>query len=343
MSRVFIAGAGAVSPAGWGREPLRALLRDGGAAPLVKIARPGWETGLDGRVVPKPSTPPAFLAHPRLRRSGPVTHYVVAAALEALGNPPAAAVQEGAGLGIILCELAGNVNYSRRFYQEVLSAPATASPMLFPETVFNAPASHLAAFLGADHPSYTLVGDDGAFLQGLVLAANWLEDGRAGACLVIGAEETDWIVADAVRLFGKGTVHGSGAGALLLTRSPMGAAGVELTAVTDSFSYAAGGNRREAARQMRSQLPVGGPDELLCWGVENGHSSDEPEKAAWADWKWDRLAPKAALGRAFTASAAWQCAAAFDAVARGDYRAANVSVCGVNQQAIGARFEKAGE
>ena len=90
--------------------------------------------------------------------------------------------------------LAGLVTYSRRFYEEVLRDPATASPLIFPETVFNAPASHLAAYLGSTAPNCTLVGDDGMFLQGLALAAQWLMEDEIDGCVVIGAEELDWLV-----------------------------------------------------------------------------------------------------------------------------------------------------
>jgi len=38
------------------------------------------------------------------------------------------------------------------------------------------------------------------------------------------------------------------------------------------------------------------------------------------------------------AAAAWQCVAACDAVANGRFAAADVSLVGSNQQAIGARF-----
>jgi hypothetical protein len=38
------------------------------------------------------------------------------------------------------------------------------------------------------------------------------------------------------------------------------------------------------------------------------------------------------------AAAAWQCVAACDAVANGRFAAANVSLVGSNQQAMGARF-----
>ena len=54
----------------------------------------------------------------------------------------------------------GGVIYTKRFYHEVVESGAqAASPLLFPETVFNAPASHLAAILGITGASYTLVGD----------------------------------------------------------------------------------------------------------------------------------------------------------------------------------------
>ena len=44
------------------------------------------------------------------------------------------------------------------------------------------------------------------------------------------------------------------------------------------------------------------------------------------------------LGDGLMASGAWQCVAACEALARGRFQAANVSVVGTNQQAIGARF-----
>ena len=54
----------------------------------------------------------------------------------------------------------GGVLYTRKFYEQIVKQGAnSASPLLFPETVYNAPASHLAAQLGIDGASYTLVGD----------------------------------------------------------------------------------------------------------------------------------------------------------------------------------------
>jgi hypothetical protein len=332
MSRVFVHGQGAVSPAGWGVPVMRASLERGDPLPVQPMPRPGWEKPLRVRNIPPPPVKPAFLAHARLRRASPMTHYTVGAALEAIGGD-ADLIRSGAlRLGIVACTMTGGISYSRRFYEEVLQNPAVASPMVFPETVFNAPASHLSAYLGTTTVNYTLVGDAGAFLQGLAVAAQWLEDGVAEACIVIGAEEPDWTAADALRMFERHSVHTGGAGALYLKGQCPPSAAVELAAVTDSFSATRTLGRDEAARMMRAQLPAGAPNELLC-SSENGN-------AAWSDWPGARLAPHAVLGEAFAASAAWQCVAGCDAIQRCQYEAVNVSITGSGRQSIGARFIK---
>jgi hypothetical protein len=332
LSRIFVKGLGAVSPAGWGVAALGQALDKGVPILAKNWPRPGWEKPLQVRPVPAPPGRQEFLSHPRLRRAGAMAQHTVAAALEALGGAGGAA-----RLGIIVSMLAGVVTYTRRFYEEVLRDPATASPVIFPETVFNAPASHLAAYLGSTAPNCTLVGDEGMFLQGMALAAQWLEEEEVEACLVIGVEEMDWLVPDALRLFSRRATYGSGAGAICLTKNSEGAK-AELAAVTDSFSMTLAQNRLAAARKARAQLPPEAPGELLCASARNLPRSDAAENAAWQDWTGARLRPKAILGEAFAASAAWQCVAACDAIGRHGFAAANVSVVGANQQAIGARF-----
>jgi len=314
VSRIFVHGSGAVSPAGWGVDQLCDAWRKNVPLPSQDLARPGWEKPVRVRNVPAPTQRPAFLAHPRLRRSTAIAQYTVGAALEAIGDD-AAKIQAGElRLGVIVGVLSGAVNYTRRFFEEVMRDPATASPLIFPETVFNSSASHLGAFLGAKAANYTLVGDDGTVLQGLALAAEWLEDGRVDACVVLGAEENDWIISDALHLFHRRVIHTAGAGAIYLKPE---SSGVELAAVTDSFSLTQGQDRRAALAKVMAQLP----------------SDGDPVPA-------DRL--REICGQAFTASAAWQCVIAGDLVRRKEAAAANVTVIGANQQAIGARFVKSG-
>lgn len=341
MSRIFVRGIGAVSPAGWGMEPLRGALSSGQAVPLKELARPGWKRSLLVRQVPPPDPRPAFLGQPRLRRSSPICQYAVAAALEALGEE-ATLVHAGVlRLGIVLCVMSGCVNYSRRFYDEVLGDPTTASPLVFPETVFNAPSSHLAALLGTTAINYTLVGDPGTFLQGLVLASEWLAEGMVEGCLVVGSEEMDWLTADAFRMFSRRLVLSDGAGALYLRREPAPVNAVELTAVTEAHLFTDRESRGCAARKTAAQLRSGAPAGLLCDGRQDVPRLDGAEGDAWSDWTGSRLSPKKILGEGLMAAAAWQCVAAVDALGSGATHEAVVNVAGCNQQVIGARFAAA--
>jgi hypothetical protein len=358
MSRVFVSGFGAVSPAGWGVPALRAALRAEVPLPTRLIRRPegknqelagGNQTGeVDGtgtatgglrlavvaRPVPEPRPPLACLRHPRLRRASLITYYAVAAADEALGS----AAPDNTRLGIVVCLQGGCVQYSYQFFDEVLKDPATASPMLFPETVLAAPASHVAAVFPNVHLVHTLEGDPATFLQALALGADWLLADRVEACLVIGAEETNWLLGNGLWVLDHQAALSGGAGAVCLTRNPQLSCGIELAQITDAYSYTISRNRRQAAQLMRAQLPASRPGHLLCDGLQNSRRTDAPERAAWSDWTGPRLSPKLVLGEGLMAAGAWQCVAACDALAAKSFRAAIVSVVGCNQQAIGARF-----
>lgn len=337
MSDIFVCGIGAVSPAGWGMQPFRNAVARGEAIPTKDIPRPGGHA-LHVRQVPPASPRPAFLAHARLRRTSPIAHYSVSAALEALGDD-ATKVSSGAlRLGIVYCALNGCVNYSRRFYDEVLKDPSTASPLVFPETVYNSPASHLAALLGTTAINYTLVGDPGTFMQGLVLAADWLTDNRVDACLVIGAEEMDWLTANAVRLFGRKTIFSDGAGVLYLRREAGQKPCAQLKAVTSSYLFSGRQNRARATKLARAELKAMSERSLLCDGLQGLPLADHDEQAAWSNWAGNRTSVKTIFGEALMAAAAWQCVAAVDAVTQNAYDVASVSVAGTNQQAIAAQF-----
>ena len=339
MSRIFVRGVGAVSPAGWGVEPLSQAVEGGRQLALKELDRPGRSKPLRVRTVPAPNPRPTFFGHARLRRSSPISQFAVAASLEALGGDLAKVNDGSLRLGIVCCVMSGCVNYSRRFYDEVLREPSTASPLVFPETVFNAPSSHLAALLGADAINYTLVGDPGTFVQGLALGAQWLCEELVDGCLVVGAEEMDWLTADAFRLFTRRLVLSEGAGALYLRGDVGEGRGAELVAISDSHLFWDRAGRVKAAGTVAKQLRSASSD-WLCDGLQDVPLLDEPDAVAWADWRGTRLSPKRIVGEGLMAASGWQCVLASAAVRRGDAREALVSVVGCNQQAIGARFSR---
>jgi len=219
--------------------------------------------------------------------------------------------------------------------------------------VFNAPASHLAALLGTTAINYTIVGDPGTFLQGVALAADWLLGKRVDGCLVVGVEELDWLTTDAYRLFDSRVVLSGGAGALYLRRERGENGAVKLQAVTEAHLFTTKKSREQAAKAAREEIrkpltpalspPAGQSekhtrDQLLCDGLQGVKAIDAAEQKAWGDWDGARLSLKRVLGEGLMAAAGWQCVAAVDALQRGEYSGAVVSVVGCNQQAIAAQF-----
>jgi hypothetical protein len=173
------------------------------------------------------------------------------------------------------------------------------------------------------------------------LGAQWLEERRVDTCLVLGSEESDWILADALWHFEHQAIVSAGAGAVCLSLEPALSPGVELDLVTDPHTYTWRTSRAQAARLMRAQLLPASASELLCDGMSGSPQADAPERAAWRDWTGPRVSPKRILGEGLMAAGAWQCVAACQSIMSGEFAAATVSLVGSNQQAIGARFVRA--
>lgn len=319
MSRIYVHGVGAVSCAGWGMNSFREMLEGGRQPEPAKVLRPDG-TGLNVLRVPAPANRAAWSVHPRLRRSSPISHYAVAAALEALGTE--GRVVEKPGLGVIVSVMGGSVQYSRRFFAEALADPATASPLLFPETVFNAPASHLGALLSTGARNDTLVADQTGFPTALAAAADWLDRGEVETCLVVGAEEYDWITAEAAYRFSKRIIPSEGAAAVLLSRAP---GSVELTAVSSPEPYVrSSAAKKIAAMCSKPETPV----DSLVFTHGNGASNNTGHAV---DQK---------LGDGLGAAGGWVCVAAIDALMRNRGNRAVARVRGSNLQTQEAVFSR---
>ncbi|MBN8245992.1 MAG: hypothetical protein J0L84_00960 [Verrucomicrobia bacterium] len=325
-TRLFVQGCGAVSPAGWGAGALKSAVAQGNTLPVTPLENPAGSL-LEVRRVPPPPSRPAVLAHPRLRRSSLISQFACAAAREALD---AAGFQgsDRSRWGVVCTVMGGSVTYSRRFYAEVLAQPSTASPLLFPETVFNAPASHLAAVFGLTGPCDTLVADQTGFLSGLAVAADWLVRGAVDRCLVVAAEEADWSSAEAHRLFDPQTPTAEGAGALCLSRDP---SPVELRFITDPELYTHRRTQAAAAERVRGQCPA---EFLEASWLQSPPLAEPPEATLHGSL--------GALGDGLAAVGAWTCVTAVRRILDGHAARIGVHIHGANLQSMAAGFAASG-
>jgi hypothetical protein len=241
-----IIGKGAVSPAGIGVE----VLFHGRPAPVMTAGlRHPEKTWPVLRVDLKAPELLRWQAEARLRRSSPLTLFLIEAAAQALAGISDA---DRAATGLIVAFSTGCLIYSRRFFGDILSrGQRMASPALFPETVFNSPGSHVASALRLNGAAYAQVGDDTAWVAAIRTASVWLKQERVRQVLVLAAEEFDPLALDAfvsARWLRAGAgraafIPSEGAGALLLRTAQPGD-DQAITGARDGFIYR---NRKEAA------------------------------------------------------------------------------------------------
>jgi len=313
-----IAGMGWVTPIGHGVEAVWDRLLRGEEAITQTVS-----DALEQKKYPVFTVPSVALKdlppHPRLRRASAISRFAAAAGLDALVYAGVKIDAEISNrMALVFAIANGGVVYTKRFYHDVVESGAqSASPLLFPETVFNAPASHLAAMLGITGASYTLVGDGAVGLLAIKMAEDLMVNEALDYCLVVGAEEADWLLCDAYHKWRllkaqppiepfrqppRGMILSEGAGAVLLARK--GAIAIDTIHPGANFS-----RRQEASEWMArilADLADGQPAIVIA--SANGTFVDLAERAAVLRAMPEVVvyAPKPALGESVGASAIWQ-------------------------------------
>jgi hypothetical protein len=190
-----MAGMGAVSPAGSGVACLRY-----GRPPALEL-RAGLDPSqkkINAAVVPTElALWKKWPSHPRLRRAGPLTYFLAEAVEQALTGTN---VADGATVGLSVAFSNGVLSHTRRFYEELKKTGA--NPGWFPETVFNAPLSHVLAALGREGTTRAWVGDASALAQAWLTAGLWIETGAVDVAVVAASEELDPAVIEVAQRMG---------------------------------------------------------------------------------------------------------------------------------------------
>ena len=313
-------------------------------------------------------------SNPRLRRVSAISRFGVAAGLQALKNAGLTIdPQHAQRIALIFAISNGGVIYTRRFYSDIVARSAqAASPLLFPETVFNAPASHLAALLGTTGATYTIVGDGAVGLLAMRMAEDVMKNEELDYCLVVGAEEVDWLLCDAYRHWRllrsappiepfrvppRGMMLSEGAGAILLGRD----GSITLDQTHPGGDYSKRSGAAEALKLILTELATG--DASLIVSSANGTFVDLAEARAISQLPFDGAiySVKPALGESVGASGVWQVIVGAQALRTGELppllhypaempfgaapasrvsggRSALVVNCGLNQQVAGLRL-----
>ena len=312
-----IAGMGWVTPLGSGVDPVWERLLHGHEASATTISEQFGDRSYNAFRVPESAL--NSLAHPRLRRASLISRFAAAAGLEALQAAGVKVdVQNAERIALIFAISNGGVIYTRRFYRDIVETGAqSASPLLFPETVFNAPASHLAAILGVTGATYTVVGDGAVGLLAIKMAEDVMANEALDYCLVVGTEEIDWLLCDAYRRWRllrlappmepfskreRGMILSEGAGAILLARGGP----ITIERAHPGGCYGKRAEAEEILKRMLSDLNQTETDFVIS--SANGTFIDQAERRALEQVIPDAITNtvKPALGESIGASGLWQ-------------------------------------
>jgi 3-oxoacyl-(acyl-carrier-protein) synthase len=312
-----IAGMGWVTPLGNGVDQVWERLLHGDEATPTTISEEFGDRSYGAFRVPESAL--TGLAHPRLRRASVISRFAAVAGLEALESAGVKVDSQNAErIALIFAISNGGVIYTKRFYRDVVESGAqSASPLLFPETVFNAPASHLASILSVSGTTYTVVGDGAVGLLAIKMAEDVMANESLDYCLVVGTEEIDWLLCDAYRRWRllrsappiepfskqkRGMILSEGAGAILLAREGQ---------ITIERAHGGGcySKRAEAAEILKTILrDLNQTETDFVMSSANGTFIDQVEQGAL-----ERVIPdaiiytaKPALGESVGASGLWQ-------------------------------------
>ncbi len=291
------------------------------------------------------------IALPRLRRSSRISHLAVTAAVDAVTDAGLNA-DHLARTALIFVTSDGGIAYTRRFYSEVVKA-GSGSPLFFPETVYNAPTSHIAARLGLQGEAITLAGDSAAGLAAVRLGCVLLATGDVDHCLIVSAQEVDEITCEAYRRLGlirrelgrdpSGEILAEGATAVVLARQ----GGCLVHCPHPGLTYS---SNADATKQMdtllQSVLKSHTPQIIVSGqsGISLDAAERDPIKRLLP--QATRITPKVTLGESLANSAIQQVITAALALReRGPEAEALVPAVGFNGQIgvlllTGARLEE---
>ena len=191
MSNIVITGIGVISPMGIGCETFWENCRkaESGIRKITSFDTSAFRSNIAGLV--EGFNPGKFMLSRIYRRMSRISRMAVAASIEAMEDSGIGldTIDKGR-IGVIFGTAYGSSSHVEEFYQSLLNdGPRGAQPFLFPETVPNAAASHVAMFHGITGPNITFCQNDISAEIAILYARNLLLQNVVDIVLVGGADE----------------------------------------------------------------------------------------------------------------------------------------------------------
>ena len=238
MIDIAITGIGVMSPMGVGREAFWENCRKAktGIKKITSFDTSSFRSNIAGWV--EDFDPSQFMSPGVYRRMSRISRMAVASSVEALKDSGLILdTIDRERIAVIMGTSYGSSSHVEDFYISLLKyGPRGAQPFLFPETVPNAPASHIAMFHGITGPNTTFCQNEISAENAILYGQNLLIQNQVDVALVGGADELSAILYSCYNAVGAlkkikveneelanpkpgdGLILGEGAGVLVMER-----------------------------------------------------------------------------------------------------------------------------
>ena len=220
-THIVVTGTAALSAAGCGVSAIQELVRSGGDAltpiPFEVLGEDGYRWGKNNGFKASDFMPPM-----RARKMDRCSQFAVSAvglALKDAGIDLKQIAPERVGivLGSGFCGISSSAEFLTGYFKEGVEGMI---PMIFPNTVPNAPASNASIEHGFQGPNATLVQRFCSAESAFMLACRFIEEGRADVMLTGGTDELMPLMAQGFAAMGQlkhsSMPYGEGAGVIVL-------------------------------------------------------------------------------------------------------------------------------
>lgn len=212
MGKLIISGIGPLTPVGTGKEAFWESMCKGTSG-IHNITKFSSVPGARGGEVPEPDID-EYVNGRKFRRAAEISKnamIAVSSALKDSGTEPF----PGGDSALVFGITHGAINYSREYHRALLEGDEDVSPVLFSDSVLNAPAGNGSICFDIKGAVHTIVGDITASIKAVMLACRILKTGSVRRSIIVSAEEINELT-----FFCRSKLDGSeiseGAGALLI-------------------------------------------------------------------------------------------------------------------------------
>ncbi|MBI5047547.1 MAG: hypothetical protein HZB54_01160 [Deltaproteobacteria bacterium] len=199
MTKEFvITGIGIVSAAGIGKDEFwdAAINGKSGIKEISHFDTSRYKSHLGGEI--RDFDLDAIFSDRRFRRVANISKYSLASSKLAVDDAGLDSNKwDGIKVGLVVGVTHGAINYTREFHAAMVKdGPAAVSPMLFSDSVLNAPAGNVSIAFNIKGAAHTIIGGMPTGLDAIAYAIKIMQSNNLDMCIAGGTEEIDSIVFD---------------------------------------------------------------------------------------------------------------------------------------------------